>query len=110
MKADNPDVDLEWMAYDFFTPQKIVADVYIYRFVFHNYPDEKAVEILKAAIPALKTGARILINDGGLPDPGEVRWFDEKAARFVYSDRYIRRDLLTCARSLDMVVRKRYTI
>jgi hypothetical protein len=83
MKVDNAEAKLEWMAHDFFTPQTVVADVYLYRFILHNYPDEKAVDILKAATAALKPGARVLINDGGLPDPGEVRWFDEKAARFV---------------------------
>ena len=50
------------MAHDFFTPQTVLADVYIYRFIFHNYSDEKAVDILKAAIPALKPGSRILIT------------------------------------------------
>ena len=83
MKVDNKEAKIEWMAHDFFTPQTIVADVYLYRFIFHNYADEKAVDILKAAIPALKPGARIVINDSGLPDPGQVRWFDERAARFV---------------------------
>ena len=85
MKVDHGEANLKWMAYDFFKPQTVVADVYIYRFIFHNYPDEKAVDILKSAIPALRPGARVLINDSGLPDPGEVRWFDEKAARFVHA-------------------------
>ena len=78
MKVDNKEANLEWVAHDFFTPQTVVADVYLYRFIFHNYPDEKA------ATTALKRGTRILINDSGLPDPGEVRWFDERAARLVY--------------------------
>lgn len=54
------------------------------RFIFHNYPDEKAVDIVKAATAALKPGARILINDSGLPDLGGIRWFDEKVARLVH--------------------------
>jgi hypothetical protein len=79
--TENKNPKLKFMTHDFFTPQTVEADVYFYRFIFHNYSDEKAVEILKAATAALKPGARVLINDGNLPDPGEVRWFDEKAAR-----------------------------
>lgn len=66
------------MEYDLLTPQTVVADVYFYRFIFHNYPDDQVINILKNNVPALKPGARVLINDGGLPEPGEVRWFDEK--------------------------------
>jgi hypothetical protein len=51
--------------------------------VFHNFYDEKAVECLRAAIPALKTGARILINDESLSEPGKVRWWNERASRYV---------------------------
>jgi len=40
MKVDNKEAKIEWMAHDFFTPQTIVADVYLYRFIFHNYADE----------------------------------------------------------------------
>ncbi|KAH7391258.1 S-adenosyl-L-methionine-dependent methyltransferase [Cadophora sp. MPI-SDFR-AT-0126] len=81
LRVENPEANIEWMQYDFNTPQTVVADVYFYRFVFHNYPDATVINILKAATAALKKGAKVLINDSGLPDPGEARWFDEKAAR-----------------------------
>jgi hypothetical protein len=55
--------------------------VYFYRFVFHNFYDEKAIETLRAAIPALKKGARILINDEILPEPGKISWRNERAIR-----------------------------
>jgi len=73
---------MEWMQYDYFTPQPVNgADVYFYRFVFHNLHDEKAVEVLKAAIPALKQGAKVLVNDEILPEPGQTRWRNERATR-----------------------------
>lgn len=82
IKVDYPDTNIKWMVHDYFTPQPVVgADVYLYRFVFHNLYDEKAIDVLRAAIPALKTGAKILINDECLSEPGEVRWRDERAAR-----------------------------
>ncbi len=55
--------------------------MYFYRFVFHNFYDEKAIETLRAAIPALKKGARILINDEILPEPGKITWKNERAIR-----------------------------
>lgn len=81
-RVDYPDPNIEWMVHDYFTTQPIVgADVYFYRFVFHNLYDEKAIEVLRAAIPALKPGAKILINDECLSEPGKVRWRNERAAR-----------------------------
>ncbi|KAF4633016.1 hypothetical protein G7Y89_g5105 [Cudoniella acicularis] len=81
-KVDYPGTNIEWMVHDYFTPQPVVgADVYLYRFVFHNVYDEKAIDTLRAAVPALKPGAKILINDEILPEPGKVRWRDERAIR-----------------------------
>ncbi|KAF2248979.1 sterigmatocystin 8-O-methyltransferase [Trematosphaeria pertusa] len=58
------------MPHDFFTPQPVQADAYIFRWIFHNWSDKYAAMILKALVPSLKAGARILVQDGCLPDPG----------------------------------------
>ena len=82
MKTEHKRSNIEFMKYDFFTPQVVKdADVYIYRWIFHNWQDEQSIEILRAAIPALKPGAKILINDGCLPTPGTGHWYEEKASR-----------------------------
>jgi precorrin-6B methylase 2 len=47
------------------------ADVYFFRAVFHNFPDEKAVGILHGLVPALKPGAKIVVNDVLVPRVGE---------------------------------------
>ncbi|EME44652.1 hypothetical protein DOTSEDRAFT_24658 [Dothistroma septosporum NZE10] len=50
------------MPHDFFSEQYVKnADVYFFRFIFHNLADKYAVKILHALIPALKAGARIVI-------------------------------------------------
>ncbi|KAI1413416.1 S-adenosyl-L-methionine-dependent methyltransferase [Hypoxylon sp. FL1857] len=55
---------IEYQSYNFFTEQVVLnADVYIFRTVLHDWPDNYAVRILRNQIPALKPGARILIND-----------------------------------------------
>ncbi|KAG8531292.1 uncharacterized protein KY384_002920 [Bacidia gigantensis] len=46
------------------------ADLYLFRAVFHNWPDAYVVKILKNQVPALKKGARILISDHYAPEPG----------------------------------------
>lgn len=72
------------MHHDFFAPQPIKdADVYFYRYVFHNWADHDCEKMLKALTPALKPGARILIHDGGVGEPGEGRSADEKADRWM---------------------------
>ena len=70
-------VDVKFMAHDFFEPQPttgkgngIGADVYLLRWVLHNWPDAKCVAILRALIPALKRGARVLVMDFVMPPFG----------------------------------------
>jgi hypothetical protein len=63
---------ITFQAHDFFTPQPTKgADVYLFRWIMHNYPDKYATLILHSLIPALKRGSRILINDNCLPEVGK---------------------------------------
>ena len=58
------------MTQDFFTLQPIKdADVYFFRAIFHDWPDKYCIQILQNLIPALKTGARVIIQDPHTPDP-----------------------------------------
>ncbi|KAM7201231.1 S-adenosyl-L-methionine-dependent methyltransferase [Naviculisporaceae sp. PSN 640] len=60
-----------FMTHDFFEDQPVKdADVYFYRFIFHNWSDKYSVKILRALIPALKKGAKVIINDYVLTPPG----------------------------------------
>ncbi|KAL4722290.1 Alpha-1,3-mannosyltransferase cmt1 [Fusarium chlamydosporum] len=69
-------------AHDFFTEQPVKgADVYYFRWILHNLSTKYAVTILKNLIPALKPGARILINDHCLREPGVENDWDEKLMR-----------------------------
>ncbi|KAI0123461.1 S-adenosyl-L-methionine-dependent methyltransferase [Xylariales sp. AK1849] len=74
---------LEYQAYNFFTEQIVKdADVYIWRCVFHDWPDSYAVDILRNQIPALKPGARILLNERCLEPP---KRFGHVADQFAMS-------------------------
>lgn len=58
---------------DFFEPQTVKgAEVYVLRKVLHDWPDELAIGILQQLVPALKPGARVLINDHCVPPPGAL--------------------------------------
>ena len=72
---------VSFMAHDMFTEQPVSADVYIFRFVFHDWPDAYVVKILRQLIPALKPGARIIINDSILPEPNTLSELYERKIR-----------------------------
>ncbi|OTB03947.1 hypothetical protein M426DRAFT_73684 [Hypoxylon sp. CI-4A] len=68
--------------HDFFKEQPVYnADVYFFRWIMHNYSTPYAVNILQNLIPALKPGARIIINDQCLRDPGIENPWDERLMR-----------------------------
>lgn len=73
---------IQFQAHDFFTEQPIHgADVYFFRWIMHNYSTPYAVQILRNLIPALKPGARIIINDHCLREPGTENPWDERLIR-----------------------------
>src|SRR2546423_603366 len=68
-------------AHNILNPQAVEADVYFFRWVFHGFADKYAVQVLRALIPVLKKGAKIVINDGVIPDPGTVPWMEYRSIR-----------------------------
>ncbi|KAG4431838.1 hypothetical protein IFR05_012676 [Cadophora sp. M221] len=75
--------------HDFFTPQPVSADVYYFRWIFHNWSDAYAVKILQNLVPAMKPGARVLLNDGVLPEPGSVGGMEEMSIRTIDLLQYV---------------------
>jgi hypothetical protein len=73
---------ITYMNHDFFTPQPIKdADVYFFRAIFHNWPDKYCIQILRNLIPALKKGARVIVQDPHTPDPLTMAPWQERQAR-----------------------------
>ncbi|KND89922.1 Sterigmatocystin 8-O-methyltransferase [Tolypocladium ophioglossoides CBS 100239] len=73
---------IQLQAHDFFKEQPVKgADVYFFRWIIHNYSTPYAVKLLKNLVPALKPGARVLINDHCLRDPGAENPWDERLMR-----------------------------
>ncbi|KAH7081198.1 putative O-methyltransferase [Paraphoma chrysanthemicola] len=66
-----PGVNVTFEAHDFFTEQPVHgAAVYIFRWVLHNWPDKHCIQVLRALIPALVKGAKVLVMDFVMPEPG----------------------------------------
>jgi SAM-dependent methyltransferase len=72
---------IKFQEHDFFMPQTVQADVYLFRNIFHNWPDAFAINILQQLVPALRKGSRIVIHDYLLPRPGALPWIKEMAVR-----------------------------
>lgn len=77
---------MDFQAHDFFQEQPVKeADVYLLRLVLHDWSDKYAVMIIRALIPALKPGSKVVVNDRVIPGRGERHYLVEREARFVLS-------------------------
>lgn len=80
----NRDASITLQEHDFFTEQPVRgADVYFLRMILHDWPDEAATKILRQLVPALKPGARILINDHCVPPADSMSLLQKKVVRCV---------------------------
>jgi len=72
------------MEHDFLTPQPIKdADVYLLRWILHDWSDKYCVKILQALVPGLKKGARVVVNDICIPEPGQLGIAADRALRLM---------------------------
>ncbi|KAJ9665699.1 hypothetical protein H2201_004183 [Coniosporium apollinis] len=72
---------VRFMGHDFFQPQPVHgADALLFAKVFHSWSDKYAVSVVRALVPALKPGARVLILERALPERGTVSEVEYKEA------------------------------
>ncbi|KAJ3495831.1 hypothetical protein NLG97_g3105 [Lecanicillium saksenae] len=50
-------------AHDFFQPQPVEADVFMFKMILHDWPDEECVKILRALVPSMHPGSRVFFID-----------------------------------------------
>ncbi|EMR71355.1 putative hydroxyindole o- protein [Eutypa lata UCREL1] len=73
---------VSFMAHDFFQEQLVRdADVYHFRWIFHDWPDQYCLKLLRALVPALKPGARVVVSDFVVPDSGTASRYKEGLVR-----------------------------
>lgn len=84
LKTADLSPQITFQAHDFFTEQPIHgADVYLFRMIFHDWSDKLCTRILQQLIPALKPGAKLLINDFCIPEHGTTSLYQERLARYL---------------------------
>lgn len=72
---------INFVPHDLFSAQELRADAYLLRWVLHNWADKYCVRILRALVPALKDGARIIIQETCMPQLGSIPRWREKDLR-----------------------------
>lgn len=86
---------VEFMKHELFEPQTVQADVYFFRTVFRNLGDKYALQALKAQIPALRPGVKILIQDVCMSEQDTIPLWRERVQRYAigfhmsYDGRYV---------------------
>ena len=80
-KISNSPPNVMFEIQDFLQPQRRVADAYLFRWIFHNWPDCYVLQILQQTIPALTRGARIIINESLCPESGVLPLIKERTVR-----------------------------
>ena len=58
----------EFQMHNLFEKQTVRAGIYIFRHIFHDWPDADVVKMLENLVPALDQGARILVSEGIVPE------------------------------------------
>lgn len=64
---------VSFMSHDFFQEQPIKeADAYLIRWCLHDWSDPYCIKILKALVPAMKAGTKLLVADAVVPPFGTL--------------------------------------
>ncbi|KAI0968466.1 S-adenosyl-L-methionine-dependent methyltransferase [Xylaria arbuscula] len=70
------------MEHDFFTCQPVKgADVYLLRWIMHDWSDKYCIKILQSLAPGLKKGAKVVVSDICIPEPGQLSVAADRAFR-----------------------------
>lgn len=73
---------VSFMEHDFFSEQPVKgADVYLLRWILHDWSDTYAIRILQALIPALGRSSKLAICEHILPEPGTITAYQERGLR-----------------------------
>lgn len=65
---------VEFVAHDFFTEQTLESpDVYLFRWIMHNWSDPYCIKMLRNLYPTMRDGSRILIYEYVIEDTPETR-------------------------------------
>lgn len=78
---------VSFMTQDFLQEQTVGGDVFLLRWVLHDWPDAYVVRILQNLRPVLRKGNKVVVNDQMIPGLGEVSTATERQIRSVLCSR-----------------------
>lgn len=81
---------VRFMAQDFLQEQTVGGDVFLLRWVLHDWSDAYAVRILRNLRPVLREGNKVVVNDQIMPGLGEVSSVYERQIRLVVCSEFRR--------------------
>ena len=67
--------------HDFLTDQTTQGEVFLLRWILHDWPDQYVIKILRHLRPALRPNNKIVVNDQLMPEPGHVGPMVERQIR-----------------------------
>ena len=65
--------NIEFMEHDFFKPQPRPADVFLLNKVLELQTDADCVRLIRAMIPAMRDGTKVVMNSVMIPNPTSER-------------------------------------
>ena len=95
---------ISFVGHDLLTPQEVQGDVYLFRWIFHDWPDTYVIKMLRNLIPALRAGAKIVVSEQLMPAPGTVPLVTERGIRLVYESSLHVGNLAKLERFFDMTM------
>ena len=85
---------VRFMTQDFLQEQTVRGDVFLLRWILHDWPDQYVVRILRNLRPVLRDGDKVVVNDQLMPGLGEVSSVIERQIRSVCAFRFFERGFL----------------
>ncbi|KAL6719035.1 hypothetical protein ACLMJK_003270 [Lecanora helva] len=66
--ANHPAADrFDFKMHNLFEKQSVPADIYLFRHIFHDWPDADVITMIRNLIPAMAEGVRVLVSEGLVP-------------------------------------------
>lgn len=80
---------VRFMGHDFFTEQTVEGEVFLLRWIFHDWPDQYVLKILRNLTSIMREGNKVVVNDQVMPGPGEMDTVVERQIRLVLWSTFI---------------------
>ena len=71
---------IEFRKHDFFSPQELTADVFVMRWILHDWSDKYAASIMRNLVPAMKSGTKVVLFEYILKDEPQTLQMEKQSS------------------------------